>query len=492
MAEDNQPVQQAAQPQVQLAAQPHFNPVQVPLPDRFNFTSPDTWPAWVRRFGRFRIASGLSNRPANDQISTMVYAMGDQAEDVVNTLHVPDDASYEQLKQTLDAYFGVRRNLVIEKAKLNRRTQHPGECVDVFVQDLFRLAEHCDYGVLREQLIRDRIVVGVIDNALSDRLQAQADFTLDQSVQLSRQAEARKLQRNVVRGGDTKFNPTAVEFVKPGQRSTGKHSAATTKYHAGKCKWCGQQQHDRKVCPARQSICHNCQKAGHFSCVCRSSPAIKPRGKSHSVGDVFLGEIDDQGNCWTCDITVNGHPSRFKLDTGAGVAEQLSTRQIPNQAQGTGRYTTSSDRSLESNHALPKQGNRGHGVRSQKPTNVPPEQGCMCISEDEISGSRSLATPKFGAEFPKLFTGLGKLNTDYRITLQPGAIPFCHTTARKVPHPLLKKELGSMLKQGVISPVKELTKLNQVVRREMMSVDESLAKLGKSKIFTKLDANSTF
>ena len=186
MEEDNQPVQRAAQP--------HFNPVQVLyLPDRFDFTSPDTWPAWVRRFDRFRVASGLCNRPAHDQISTMVYAMGDQAEDILNTLHVPDDASYEQLKQTLDAYFGVRRNLVIKRAKCDRRTKQPGEFVDVFIQDLYSLAEHCDYSVLREQLIRDRIVVGVIGDALSDRLQAQADLTLDQSVQLSRQAEARKL-----------------------------------------------------------------------------------------------------------------------------------------------------------------------------------------------------------------------------------------------------------------------------------------------------------
>ena len=41
----------------------------------------------------------------------------------------------------------------------------------------------------------------------------------------------------------------------------------------------------------------------------------------------------------------------------------------------------------------------------------------------------------------------------------------------------------------------DLTKLNQALRREihpMVSVDESLAKLWKSKFFTKLDANSSF
>ena len=144
------------------------------------------------------------------------------------------------------------------------------------------------------------------------------------------------------------------------------------------------------------------------------------------------------------------------------MAEQLSTRQTPNQAQGTGRYTTSSNRSLESNmHALPKQEivETVYVLRNQ-PMSLLGKAACVSLKiisrVDEISGSRSLATPNFGAEFPKLFTRLGKLNTDYRITLQPGAIPFCRTTARKVPHSLLqkvKKELDSMLEQGVISPV---------------------------------------
>ena len=98
--------QNAAQPHLPAVQQedvgrPQQSPIQVPLPDRFNFGSPDAWPAWVRRFDRFRIASGLANRPANDQISTMVYAMGDQAEDILRTLNIPNDATYDDLKQSL-------------------------------------------------------------------------------------------------------------------------------------------------------------------------------------------------------------------------------------------------------------------------------------------------------------------------------------------------------------------------------------------------------
>ena len=74
---------------------------------------------------------------------------------------------------------------------------------------------------------------------------------------------------------------------------------------------------------------------------------------------------------------------------------------------------------------------------------------------DEVSEGSSCARPNVDAEFPKLFkNGLGKLNTDYHMTLQPGAVPFCHTTARTVPHPLLqtvKKELDSMLKHEGIT-----------------------------------------
>ena len=127
----------------------------------------------------------------------------------------------------------------------------------------------------------------------------------------------------------------------------------------------------------------------------------------------------------------------------------------------------------------------------------------------------------FKAEFPALFSGLGKLKTECHITLRPDAIPFCLYNPRKIPHPLIpkvKSQIETMLQQGVISPVTaptkwcggivpvlkpngsvricvDLTHLNKAVQREihpMPSVDENLAKLGDSKIFSKLNANSGF
>ena len=41
------------------------------------------------------------------------------------------------------------------------RRQEEGELVDAFITALYLLAEHCGYGDLHGEMIRDRIVVGI-------------------------------------------------------------------------------------------------------------------------------------------------------------------------------------------------------------------------------------------------------------------------------------------------------------------------------------------
>ena len=75
-----------------------------------------------------------------------------------------------------------------------------GATLDTYIQDLHKLANNCEYGSLRDELIRYRIIVGVLDDSLSDQLQSKSNLTLAQVIQLSRQAEARVQNWDIVQG----------------------------------------------------------------------------------------------------------------------------------------------------------------------------------------------------------------------------------------------------------------------------------------------------
>ncbi|UYV63197.1 hypothetical protein LAZ67_2003405 [Cordylochernes scorpioides] len=87
----------------------------------FNFGKPNEWPIWFKRFQRYRIASGLSEKSENEQ-----------------------------------DYFIGKRNVIYERAKFNRRSQGETEPVEEFITNLYVLAENCSYGILKEEMIRDR------------------------------------------------------------------------------------------------------------------------------------------------------------------------------------------------------------------------------------------------------------------------------------------------------------------------------------------------
>ena len=50
------------------------------------------------------------------------------------------------------------------------RRQEEGESVASFINNLYALAEHCGYGELHDEMIRDRLVVGIHDKKLSEKL----------------------------------------------------------------------------------------------------------------------------------------------------------------------------------------------------------------------------------------------------------------------------------------------------------------------------------
>ena len=169
--------------------------------EKFNFSQPQDWPKWIRRFEHFRQASGIASKSEESQVNTLVYSMGDKADDILQSFNLTeaDQKKYSTVKDKFERYFVKRRNTIFEREKFNKRKQEENESVDEFITDVYCLAEHCGYAALHK-MVRDRIVVGIRDGHLSEKMQMDPELMLDKAVNLARQSKAIKKQQVTVRG----------------------------------------------------------------------------------------------------------------------------------------------------------------------------------------------------------------------------------------------------------------------------------------------------
>ena len=137
-------------------------PVKPPKP--FDFTKHEEWPRWIKRFDRYRIVSGLYKQNEELQVNAFLYAMGGEAENIMSSFAVPepsDAKKYDVVKGKFNKHFVAKKNVIYERAKFNQPLQNPDEPVENFITSLHCLAEFFEYGPLKEEMIRDRLVVGL-------------------------------------------------------------------------------------------------------------------------------------------------------------------------------------------------------------------------------------------------------------------------------------------------------------------------------------------
>ena len=103
--------------------------------------------------------------------------MEEEADDILYSFGLSDDdrKKYYTVSYKSEAHFVKRRNY-LQMKKFNMRRQEEGEPVDSFITSLYRLAEHCNYRDLHDEMVQDRIVVGLRDSNLSKRLQTDPEL----------------------------------------------------------------------------------------------------------------------------------------------------------------------------------------------------------------------------------------------------------------------------------------------------------------------------
>ena len=501
---------------------------QLPPPETFDFTNPAIWPRWIKRFERYRIASELYLKPDRQQISTLLYTLGQESEELFGTFDLGEEEylEYEDVVAAFESYLGLRKNIVYERAKFLKRRQRAGEPIDAFINDLHKLAANCELGTLKDSLIRDLVVIGVNNQKLSESLQMDESLTLHKAIARVRQAETVAKQQSEIRGESSTGEVGAVGAK---QMPIKKPSPDSKTFD---CRRCGTN-HGPRACPAFKERCAKCKFRGHFAKCCPNGPkGVKEiETDDRDSSNEYLGEIEfSHGGCPSVEVSVSGQPVRFKMDSGADVsvvgkklAQDLRLEILP-----TDKVLFGPGRTRLTVEGVCSTTIRYKNKHLREEIYVLPAQNTPLLSRNALLRLELL---KFNVnlvdvealqkQYPKAFQGMGKMKQPYKIMLNEGTRPYAVMSPRRVAvslHTQVKAELERMVGEGVIEPVTEptdwcspivvvprkggrirlcvdYTKLNQHVKRELLqlpSVEESLAKLEGGKFFSKLDAANGF
>lgn len=98
----------------------------------------------------------------------------------------------KETQKIFDYYEGREyklENPIFERFKFFNRTQFSGETLEHYVRELVKLSETCDFGDQRDSLIRDKIICGMLNCKVRERLLREPGLTLQETVAICRASE---------------------------------------------------------------------------------------------------------------------------------------------------------------------------------------------------------------------------------------------------------------------------------------------------------------
>eukprot|EP00731_Ephydatia_muelleri_P020491 Em0013g218a len=137
-----------------------------------------------------------SDKSEKEKCSAFLYIIDQAGRDIFNAFVL---TSEERNKVNIvfakfENYCKPKRNGTVERYKFNTRMQAAEENIDQFVTALRLIAKDCDFKLLEDDLIRDRIVCGTNSDRVKEHLLREHDLTVDKAINICRSTEESKKQ----------------------------------------------------------------------------------------------------------------------------------------------------------------------------------------------------------------------------------------------------------------------------------------------------------
>ena len=145
---------------------------------------------------------------------------------------------------------------------------------------------------VNDDMLRDRIVIGVLEDATRHKLLDVSDLTLAEAIRICRVEEGATATGNDMPSSGKVNVARKSTYQRQKQPPPPKHSTkppAESKpvpKNLLKCPQCGRTPHTKSPCPAEGRTCSGCQRTGHFRSMCRTHPNSSKTGTT--VGQLKL------------------------------------------------------------------------------------------------------------------------------------------------------------------------------------------------------------
>ena len=169
-------------------------------PGHFHFNDTnldDALRRWERQFRTYFAACELSKKDKKVQVDILLHAAGLEAQEIHRQFEFAegeDPDNYEDMLKEFQAYCKPGKNTVFERYRFWCRNQGTGENVDSWIKDFKIKAGNCEFGDQKDLMIRDKLVFGVSDERVKERLLRESDLTLKKAVDVIHATETTRQQ----------------------------------------------------------------------------------------------------------------------------------------------------------------------------------------------------------------------------------------------------------------------------------------------------------
>ncbi|XP_031328603.1 uncharacterized protein LOC116159695 [Photinus pyralis] len=157
----------------------------------------DNWRKFEQQFQIFIEATELDQKSEAKQLAVLLNLVGNDGLDLYNsfTLTEAERKSLKSVLKKFAEYCSPKKNVIFERYRFNSIVQKEGQTFDNFLTELRKGVKTTDYKE-QDDMVRDRIVMGIANKNTQERLLREEALTLQKAVDFCRATEASQVKHS--------------------------------------------------------------------------------------------------------------------------------------------------------------------------------------------------------------------------------------------------------------------------------------------------------